>query len=191
MAAIKSVFNKFLSWMRSLFWKQEMELTLVGLQAAGKTTLLNVISEGKHKTLEKDTIPTVGLNTRKVSKGNVSIKLWDIGGQPRFRAMWERYCRGVNAIVYVVDSADSNSLGAATTELHELLSKPALAAIPLLVLGNKSDLTNALKTQDLIDAMDLKSIKGREVCCYSISAKNEVNIDVTLDWLIKHSKKSG
>eukprot|EP00668_Euglena_longa_P040499 GGOE01053321.1.p1 GENE.GGOE01053321.1~~GGOE01053321.1.p1 ORF type:complete len:165 (+),score=13.98 GGOE01053321.1:19-513(+) len=137
-------FAGILAWFRSLFWKQEMELTLVGLQAAGKTTLLHVISEGKHAA-EKDTIPTVGLNTRKVTKGNVSIKLWDIGGQPRFRAMWERYCRGVNAIVFVVDSADSNSLGAATTELHELLSKPALASIPLLVLGNKNDLPNALK----------------------------------------------
>ena len=38
---------------------------------------------------------------------------------------------------------------------------------------------------------DLKSIKGREVCCYSISAKKEVNIDMTLDWLIKHAKKNG
>eukprot|EP01001_Neometanema_parovale_P010620 NODE_6856_length_812_cov_174.660377_g6620_i0.p1 GENE.NODE_6856_length_812_cov_174.660377_g6620_i0~~NODE_6856_length_812_cov_174.660377_g6620_i0.p1 ORF type:complete len:202 (+),score=40.82 NODE_6856_length_812_cov_174.660377_g6620_i0:47-607(+) len=185
MSGIKGIFDKFLSWVRSLFWKQEMELTLVGLQAAGKTTLLNVISEGKHKT-EKDTIPTVGLNTRKVSRGNVSIKLWDIGGQPRFRTMWERYCRGVNAIVYVCRTR----VDSATTELHELLSKPALAGIPLLVLGNKNDLPNALKVQDLIDAMDLKSIKGREVCCYSISAKNEVNIDMTLDWLIKHAKKS-
>eukprot|EP00998_Keelungia_sp_KM082_P008763 NODE_4946_length_737_cov_39.577049_g4923_i0.p1 GENE.NODE_4946_length_737_cov_39.577049_g4923_i0~~NODE_4946_length_737_cov_39.577049_g4923_i0.p1 ORF type:complete len:211 (-),score=55.41 NODE_4946_length_737_cov_39.577049_g4923_i0:105-671(-) len=183
-----AIFNKFVSWLKGLFWKQEMELTLVGLQAAGKTTLLNVISEGKISA-QKDTIPTVGLNTRKVTKGNVSIKLWDIGGQPRFRAMWERYCRGVNAIVYVVDSADSNSLGAATTELHELLGKPALAGIPLLVLGNKNDLPNALKVADLIEAMDLKSIRGREVCCYSISAKNEVNIDMTLDWLIKHTKK--
>lgn len=46
-------------------------------------------------------IPTVGFNMRKVTKNNVTIKIWDIGGQPRFRSMWERYCRGVNAIVYV------------------------------------------------------------------------------------------
>ena len=43
--------------------------------------------------------PQVGFNLRKVTKGNVSIKLWDLGGQPRFRSMWERYCRGVSAIV--------------------------------------------------------------------------------------------
>lgn len=42
----------------------------------------------------------VGFNMRKVTKGNVTIKLWDLGGQPRFRSMWERYCRAVSAIVY-------------------------------------------------------------------------------------------
>ncbi|RZR86009.1 hypothetical protein BHM03_00013094 [Ensete ventricosum] len=50
----------------------------------------------------EDMIPTVGFNMRKVTKGNVTIKLWDLGGQPRFRSMWERYCRGVSAIVYAL-----------------------------------------------------------------------------------------
>jgi len=47
-------------------------------------------------------IPTVGFNMRKVTKGNVTIKIWDLGGQRRFRTMWERYCRGVSAIVYIL-----------------------------------------------------------------------------------------
>lgn len=63
-------------WLQSLFWQQEMELTLVGLQNAGKTTLVNVLTYGK---TDEDTIPTVGFNMRKVTKGNVVIKLWDIG----------------------------------------------------------------------------------------------------------------
>eukprot|EP01027_Heterolobosea_sp_BB2_P004507 GEZU01006904.1.p1 GENE.GEZU01006904.1~~GEZU01006904.1.p1 ORF type:complete len:195 (+),score=53.02 GEZU01006904.1:935-1519(+) len=187
----KGLVNRFLDWVRSLFWKQEMELTLVGLQNAGKTTLVNVISYGTHI---EDTIPTVGFNMRKVTKGNVTIKLWDIGGQPRFRSMWERYCRGVNAIVYVVDAADESSTEAAKTELHDLLMKPGLQGIPLLVLGNKNDLPGALNTEQLIEKLDLKALsekdRGREVCCYSISAKNQVNIDITMDWLIKHSKRS-
>lgn len=49
-------------------------------------------------------IPTVGFNMKRVQKGHVTLKCWDIGGQPRFRTMWERYCRGVNAIVYVCPS---------------------------------------------------------------------------------------
>ncbi|KAL5210075.1 hypothetical protein ABZP36_005698 [Zizania latifolia] len=86
----------FLNWLRSLFFKQEMELSLIGLQNAGKTSLVNVIATGG---FSEDMIPTVGFNMRKVTKGNVTIKLWDLGGQPRFRSMWERYCRQVSAIV--------------------------------------------------------------------------------------------
>ena len=85
-------------------------------------------------------IPTVGFNMRKITKGNVTIKLWDIGGQPRFRSMWERYCRGVNAIVYMVDAADPDKIEASRNELHNLLDRPQLAGIPILVLGNKRDL---------------------------------------------------
>jgi ADP-ribosylation factor-like protein 8 len=88
----------------------------------------------------------------------------------------------------VVDSVDEEKLDSAKKELHELLSKPALGGIPLLVLGNKNDLPKALGTDQLIERLELKSITGREVCCYSISAKNQVNIDITLEWLINHSK---
>merc|ERR1712178_407018 len=91
-------FRSVLDWLRGLFWKQEMELTLVGLQNSGKTTLVNVLSVGQ---FSDDMIPTVGFNMKKVTKGNVTIKMWDLGGQPRFRSMWERYCRAVSAIVYV------------------------------------------------------------------------------------------
>jgi len=177
--------EKMFAWLRALFFKQEMELTLVGLQNSGKTTLVNVIASGG---FSEDMIPTVGFNMRKVTKGKVTIKLWDLGGQPRFRSMWERYCRGVNAIVYVVDSADRDSIITSKTELHDLLAKPALEGIPTLVLGNKNDLPSSVGVDGLIECLGLKSITNREVCCYSISAKNTTNIDITIDWLIKHSQ---
>lgn len=153
-----------------------MELSLIGLQNAGKTSLVNVLTTG---TFHEDMMPTVGFNMRKVTKGGVTIKLWDLGGQvrapagtqcvrplsavvwflrlprlgrgarastapqpadsqeprpalaavpaqARFRSMWERYCRGVQAIVYVVDSADLDSVDTSRKELHELLGKPSL-----------------------------------------------------------------
>jgi len=180
--------NKLLEWFKSLFWKEEMELTLVGLQHAGKTTFVNVIASGN---FNEDMIPTVGFNMRKISKGNVTIKLWDIGGQPRFRSMWERYCRGVNAIVYMVDAADSEKIEASRNELHNLLEKPQLAGIPVLVLGNKRDLPEALDENGLIEKMNLNAIQDREICCYSISCKEKDNIDITLQWLISHSKGQG
>ncbi|CAI5532544.1 unnamed protein product [Closterium sp. Naga37s-1] len=141
-----------LNWLRSLFFQQEMELSLIGLQNAGKTSLVNVIATGG---FNEDMIPTVGFNMRKVTKGNVSIKLWDLGGQPRFRSMWERYCRGVSAIVYVVDASDHDNIPVSRRELHELLSKPSLAGIPLLLLGNKCDKAEAVSRDALIEAMGL------------------------------------
>ena len=170
---------------RSLFFKQEMELTLVGLQNSGKTTLVNVVAVrappcshaanrpaavaepltcGGAQTggFSEDMIPTVGFNMRKVTKGKVTIKLWDLGGQPRFRSMWERYCRGVHAIVYVVDSADPDNIAVSKTELHDLLAKPALERIPVLVLGNKNDLPEALSVDELIEKLNLKALTNRE-----------------------------
>ncbi|XP_056323877.1 ADP-ribosylation factor-like protein 8B [Danio aesculapii] len=168
-----SLFHRLLDWIRSLFWKEEMELTLVGLQYSGKTTFVNVIASGQ---FNEDMIPTVGFNMRKVTKGNVTIKIWDIGGQPRFRSMWERYCRGVNAIVYMVDAADREKVEASRNELHNLLDKPQLQGIPVLVLGNKRDLASALDEKQLIEKLNLSAIQDREICCYSISCKEQDNI---------------
>uniref|UniRef100_A0A7M4FY34 ADP-ribosylation factor-like protein 8B n=1 Tax=Crocodylus porosus TaxID=8502 RepID=A0A7M4FY34_CROPO len=195
---------RLLDWLRSLFWKEEMELTLVGLQYSGKTTLLTVLASGQ---FTEDMIPTVGFNMRKITKGNVTIKVWDIGGQPRFRSMWERYCRGVNAVVphylhhlppphiydsilacYMVDAADLEKVEASKNELHNLIDKPQLHGIPVLVLGNKRDLPGALDEKQLIEKLNLSAIQDREICCYSISCKEKDNIDITLQWLIQHSK---
>lgn len=103
--------------------------------------------------------------------------------------MWERYCRGVNAIVFIVDIADPRLLPQAKDELHSLMRNETLQGIPLLVLGNKSDLPERLSVDELIDAMDLKSIAGREVSCYGISAKEEMNLDAVLQWLMRFAGK--
>jgi len=90
------IFRRLYDWLLSLFWATEMDITMIGLQNAGKTSLLRVLAGGEFTI---DSIPTVGFNMKRVQKGHVTLKCWDLGGQPRFRSMWERYCRGVNAIV--------------------------------------------------------------------------------------------
>ncbi|KAL7985429.1 hypothetical protein Chor_003999, partial [Crotalus horridus] len=135
----------------------------------------------------EDMIPTVGFNMRKITKGN----LWDIGGQPRFRSMWERYCRGVSAIVYMVDAADQEKIEASKNELHNLLDKPQLQGIPVLVLGNKRDLVGALDEKELIEKMNLSAIQDREICCYSISCKEKDNIGKLEKKRLGKIKRSG
>ena len=85
---------------------------------------------------------------------------------------------------YVVDAADKAAIPVAKEELHALLEKPVLDGIPLLVLGNKSDLPNKMSVDELIEALNMKAISHREVSCYGISAKEETNLDAVLEWLI-------
>lgn len=179
-------FTAFFSWLLSFFYATEMELTLVGLQNSGKSTLLSVLAGN---AFCEDTIPTVGFNMRKVQKGRVTMKCWDLGGQPRFRGMWERYCRNVTAIVFLVDSADLNKMEIAMTELHALVSKDTLKGIPLLVLANKNDLIGALNVDDVIERLGLSKVEGREVSCYSISVKEGRNLDCVVEWLLRKGKK--
>lgn len=103
--------------------------------------------------------------------------------------MWERYCRGVNAIIFVVDAADRDAVPVAKEELHALLERPTLEGIPLLVLGNKSDLPNKLSVDELIDQLDLKRIVHREISCYGVSAKEETNLEAVLQWLVARAGK--
>ncbi|KAJ9648707.1 hypothetical protein H2199_000620 [Coniosporium tulheliwenetii] len=133
---------------------------MIGLQNAGKTSLLRVLAGGEFTI---DSIPTVGFNMKRVQKGHVTLKC------------------------FIVDSADREALPVAREELQILLEKPALEGIPLLVLGNKSDLPDKLSVDELIEALNLKAVTHREVSCYGISAKEETNLDAVLQWLIARS----
>eukprot|EP00892_Ulva_mutabilis_P007004 jgi/Ulvmu1/4676/UM002_0407.1 len=180
-----ALWSSFIEWLQSLFWRREMELAMIGPNNAGKSTLVEVLASG---TFNQDFMATVGFEMRKITKGRVNMKVWDVGGQPRFRSMWERYCRGVNAIVYVVDSADIGKIDEARKLLHDLMQRPSLQDIPLLVLGNKNDLDQSLSAADLTTQMQLQELPCREFAIYSISCKAQTNIQQVLDWLIKHSK---
>ena len=132
---------------------------------------------------DEDTIPTIGFNYRRLKKGNVSLNVWDLGGQDRFRDSWEKYCRSSDVIVYVVDSVDLGAMDEARTQLHKLLEWPSLQSVPLLILGNKNDLEGALTEEELIEELSLRRVTNRTVACFSVSAKNSTNLNITMDWL--------
>ncbi|RKF55605.1 ADP-ribosylation factor-like protein 8B-A [Golovinomyces cichoracearum] len=191
---MSGLFQKIYGWLIGLFWltgisisrATELNITIVGLQNAGKTSLIKVLT-GDEFTVEST--PTVGFSLKRVTKGHVTIRFWDVGGQTRFRTIWERYCRGVNAILFVVDCSDPTSLSDAKEELHCLMDYPSLTGIPLLLLGNKTDLGEALSVDQLIEALDIANICHREVSCYGISVKEDTNLDAVLNWLVARANK--
>jgi len=163
-----------------VFWSKHAEICVVGLQASGKTSFINLLSNGQWS---EEVVPTISFNMRKVKKGNVSFKIWDVAGQAKFRSTWVRYCAGADAMVFVVDSHDKASFDTARYELQALLKSPYLNGVALLVLGNKNDLDGHADVDELIQALELHSIQSRPVSCYSCSMKSQHNMEIVMQWL--------
>lgn len=156
-----------------------LKFTMVGLDAAGKTCLQTVLTKGHFPT----TAPTIGFNADSFKKGNVTLTVWDIGGQPKIRTLWRQFCEEIDGYVFVVDVADPDRVPEAREELHRFLCHPATVGTPLLVLGNKCD-RGGLSVSDLTEMLDLKSIRDREVACYLVSALEVINLDLVVRWLV-------
>ena len=140
------------------FGKLEMRILMVGLDAAGKTTILYKLKLGEVVT----TIPTIGFNVETVDYKNISFTVWDVGGQDKIRLLWRHYYQNTQGIIFVVDSNDRDRVDDAKEELHRMLSEDELRDAILLVMANKQDLPGAMTTPDVTDKLGLHTIKGRQ-----------------------------
>ncbi len=106
---------------------------MVGLDAAGKTTILYKLKLGEVVT----TIPTIGFNVETVEYKNISFTVWDVGGQDKIRLLWRHYYQNTQGLIFVVDSNDRDRIDDAREELHKMLSEEELRDAVLLVFANK------------------------------------------------------
>ncbi|MES1909116.1 MAG: hypothetical protein MHM6MM_001917 [Cercozoa sp. M6MM] len=174
-----------ISKLMSLFFEKHIEVCLVGLENAGKSTFCNQMAFGPNDIEEP---PTVGLNVRIMKKEGVQFKVWDIGGQRQYRSEWPRYTRGCDVIIFLVDAADVERLDDARHELHKLLDDRELAGMPLLVLANKIDLPTCVPEDELIRALNLDYISENAWMVVPLSAKNGTNIDKAVKYLLKYAR---
>merc|ERR1719335_922080 len=128
-----------------LFGKQEQRILMVGLDAAGKTTVLYKLKLGEVVT----TIPTIGFNVETVEYKNIKFTVWDIGGQDRIRPLWRHYYQGTHAAIFVVDSNDRDRIEDAREELVKMLDEDDMREAALLVLANKQDLPQSMQTSEV------------------------------------------
>uniref|UniRef100_A0A7R9W4D1 ADP-ribosylation factor n=1 Tax=Pseudictyota dubia TaxID=2749911 RepID=A0A7R9W4D1_9STRA len=159
---------------------KERRIVMVGLDAAGKTTILYKLKLGENVI----TIPTIGFNVERVDYKNISFTIWDIGGQDKIRSLWRHYYQNTNAIIFVVDSADVSRLDLARDELHKLLREDELRDSALLVFANKQDLPTAVSAAEVTDKMGLYQLRPQrpwyiQSCC----ATTGDGLYEGLDWL--------
>jgi len=162
-----------------LFSKRDMRILMVGLDAAGKTTILYKLKLGEIVT----TIPTIGFNVETVEYKNINFTVWDVGGQDKIRPLWRHYFQNTQGLIFVVDSNDRERISEASEELGKMLNEDELRDAALLVFANKQDLPNAMSVAEITDKLGLHSLRSRKWYIQSTCATSGDGLYEGLDWL--------
>ncbi|XP_029118597.1 ADP-ribosylation factor 1 isoform X1 [Elaeis guineensis] len=202
------LFTRMLS---SLFGNREARILVLGLDNAGKTTILYRLQMGEVVS----TIPTIGFNVETVQYNNIKLQVWDLGGQTSIRPYWRCYFPNTQAIIYVVDSSDTDRLVTAKDEFHAILEEEELKGAVVLVYANKQehdetawmphflskhetlvgmtvkDLPGALDDAAITEALELHKIKNRQWSIFKTSAIKGEGLFEGLDWLSNTLKSGG
>lgn len=159
---------------------RDSAILVLGLDNAGKTAVLYALHLGEAIVY---TVPTVGFNVEEVAVGNLSIKMWDLGGQEKLRALWPHYFGQTDGVVFVIDSSDIDRIDLAKTELHTLMSHKELTGKPFLILANKQDLPRALDKKKMIKALDLNAVSWLKWQVVECTATKNSRVKLGLEWL--------
>jgi len=133
------------------FLKKKATILLLGLDNAGKTTLLHKLKFGSIRLV----IPTQRAQLQEIELGSVKFRAWDLGGHEQVRELWKDFFFEADAVIFLVDSADDERFEEAKKELSSLLDDEGLDGIPFLILANKIDLQTSFPLDKLTVALGL------------------------------------
>ncbi|KAJ7524794.1 hypothetical protein O6H91_17G022400 [Diphasiastrum complanatum] len=163
----------------SIFGNKEMRVVMLGLDAAGKTTILYKLHIGEILS----TVPTIGFNVEKVEYKNVSFTVWDVGGQEKLRPLWKHYFTNTDGLIYVVDSLDRDRISKAKNEFQAIVSDPLMRNCAILVFANKQDMKGAMSAAEVCEALGLLGLKNRRWQIQGTCALKGEGLYEGLDWL--------
>lgn len=159
--------------------RNNFKIIILGMQNAGKTTILYRLSLGQ---LVKTT-PTIGSNVEELTYNNVKFQAWDLGGQESTRSVWDVYYMNTDAIVYVIDSIDDEYYEESKIQFHKMLNNPALKNATILIFANKQDLPGAKTVNKLIEDYEFDKIKSHVWQIQSCSALKGEGLVTGIKWL--------
>lgn len=137
---------------------QSMHIVVIGLDGAGKTSLLYRLKLQEFM----DTTPTKGFNMERIRlsgpRGGGLFQVWDVGGQEKLRPLWKSYTRRTDGLVFVVDAAGAERVDEARVELHRVARSPENQGVPILVLANKQDLQGAMTPAQVEKALGVHEL---------------------------------
>ena len=151
--------SKFSDLLQSWGQGQPKRMLLLGLDGAGKTSILYKVKLNENIT----TIPTIGFNVETVTpcKG-ISFTVWDVGGQYKIRQLWRYYYDNSEGLIYVVDSTDSIRIEESAEELHGILSNDSMRNVPVVIFANKQDMPNAMSCTQIVENLRLNGLPNKQ-----------------------------
>lgn len=156
---VKKKFTGVLSIL-GLYYK-EVRIAFLGLENAGKTTLMRMLVEGKY--IQK--MPTHKSYMKEVTIEGLSFQAFDLDQYMITRYTWKDYCIAAQAIIFLVDASSPGRFGQAKEELDRVLSMPELVELPIAILGNKIDRKGAVNEEQLREALGLSLEKTGKTSC--------------------------
>ena len=172
--------SRIRAMLTKLLGSPEYRVLIMGLDASGKTTILYRLKLNELVT----TIPTIGFNVETLIHNSVSLTIWDVGGCDKIRPLIRHYFQNTQALIFVVDSQDTDRLDQATDELWRALMEDELRQLPILIYLNKTDIQNGLTQNYVIKEMKLNDITNRKWFLQPCSATKGIGLHEGLDWLI-------
>ncbi|OLP91860.1 GTP-binding protein SAR1A [Symbiodinium microadriaticum] len=179
----------------SLLAQKNAKICFLGLDNAGKTTLLQMLRDGRLGV----NAPTLYPNQEELCIQGIRFRTFDLGGHETARRIWKDYLAAVDGIIFLVDAADRTRFAEASEEIGRLLEDPALARVPFAVLGNKIDIPVAASEDELRHALGLythmtsgKHVMGgkqeftvRPLELFMCSVVKRMGYTEAFDWLAK------
>lgn len=161
------------------------KISVLGLDRAGKTTILQRLKTGRWIS---DTRPTIGMNAETFRISNVRFTVWDLGGQLQFRrALWDTYTKNSVGLIYVIDASNPARFPEARLNLRTMLEKTHLKGIPLAIFANKIDILQdrgeSFSERDLANSMGITKKMNRQLKIFLTSAKTGEGISEGIYWL--------
>ncbi|KAG8004075.1 ADP-ribosylation factor-like protein 3 [Nibea albiflora] len=159
--------------------EQEVRIVLLGLDNAGKTTLLKSLASEDVNTIT----PTQGFNIKSVASHGMKLNVWDIGGQRKIRPFWKKYLENTDLLIYVIDSADKKRFEETGLELSELIDEENLKGVPVLIFANKQDLATASPASEIAEGLNLHTYRDREWQIQACSAVSGEGVQDGMNWI--------
>mmetsp|Transcript_25557 Transcript_25557/g.33424 ORF Transcript_25557/g.33424 Transcript_25557/m.33424 type:complete len:194 (-) Transcript_25557:57-638(-) len=185
------MFSLIAGFWNYLFSKTEVNILILGLDYAGKTTILEQLKGifGRKPGISPEKIPpTIGLNIGRLEINNCKITIWDLGGQVRMRSIWEKYYKDTHGMIFVIDSADVARFEEAKLAFDTLLHHPNLDEIPIMLMANKQDLPNAIHREDISVNFEEASVKSRSIRVQGASAITAQGLSEGMLWISEEAK---